>query len=79
MEIGLPGLGGRLRRARLDIGLSPEDVAEKIGVCTAITVHRWERSLSLIPDSTLTHLCDLYNRPLRWFLTLEYGDVIEAI
>jgi hypothetical protein len=29
----------------------------------------------MILDDTLDRLCEIYNRPLRWFLTLEPGDL----
>ena len=74
MRISIPGLGGRLRRARNGTGLSQEAVAERIGV-SWMTVHRWERSHRAVPDHLLDRLCELYNKPLRWFLTLEEGDL----
>jgi len=74
MKISIPGLGGRLRRARNGTGLSQEAVAERIGV-SWMTVHRWERSQRAVPDYLLDKLCDLYDKPLRWFLTLEEGDL----
>ncbi|MDA0262564.1 MAG: helix-turn-helix transcriptional regulator [Chloroflexi bacterium] len=74
MRISIPGLGGRLRRARNETGLSQEAVAERIGV-SWMTVHRWERSQRAIPDHLLDKVCELYNKPIRWFLTLEEGDL----
>ena len=74
MRISIPGLGGRLRRARNGTGLSQEAVAERIGV-SWMTVHRWERSHRAVPDHLLERLCELYNKPIRWFLTLEEGDL----
>lgn len=74
MRISIPGLGGRLRRARNGTGLSQEAVAERIGV-SWMTVHRWERSHRAVPDHLLDKLCELYNKPIRWFLTLEEGDL----
>ncbi len=74
MRISIPGLGGRLRRARNGTGLSQEKVAERIGV-SWMTVHRWERSQRAIPDHLLDKLCELYDKPIRWFLTLEEGDL----
>ncbi len=74
MRISIPGLGGRLRRARNGTGLSQEAVAERIGV-SWMTVHRWERSHRAVPDHLLDKLCDLYDKPIRWFLTLEEGDL----
>ena len=77
MRISIPGLGGRLRRARNGTGLSQEAVAERIGV-SWMTVHRWERSHRAVPDHLLDRLCELYNKPIRWFLTLEEGDLEQA-
>ena len=76
MKIGIPGLGGRLQRARKGTELSQTAVATKIGV-SWMTVHRWERSQRMISEEHLNRLCDLYDRPLRWFLTLEDGDLAE--
>jgi transcriptional regulator with XRE-family HTH domain len=74
VKISIPGLGGRLQRARKGTGLSQTAVATKIGV-SWMTVHRWERSQRGIPDRHLGLICDLYDKPLRWFLTLEEGDL----
>ncbi|PKB71096.1 MAG: hypothetical protein BZY87_07150 [SAR202 cluster bacterium Io17-Chloro-G6] len=78
MRISIPGLGGRLRRARNETGLSQEAVAERIGV-SWMTVHRWERSQRAVPDHLLDKVCLLYNKPIRWFLTLEEGDLEQEI
>ena len=40
-----------------------------------MTVHRWERSQRAVPDHHLDKLCRLYDKPIRWFLTLEEGDL----
>ena len=74
MKYGLPGLGGRLVRARNEAGLTQEAVAERIGV-SWITIHRWERSQRMVQDTDLQRLCEIYDKPLRWFLTLEDGDL----
>ncbi len=74
MKISIPGLGGRLQRARKGTGFSQEGVATKIGV-SWMTVHRWERSQRSISDENLDRLCEFYDKPLRWFLTLEEGDL----
>ncbi len=74
MKYSIPGLGGRLRRARRGISLSQKEVALRIGV-SWMTVHRWERSQRGIPDEVLYQLSEIYDKPLRWFLTLEGGDL----
>ncbi len=78
MKITIPGLGSRLRRARAGAGLSLETVAELIGV-SWMTFHRWERSQRAVPDYLLNKLCNLYDRPIRWFLTLEEGDLDQEV
>jgi len=40
-----------------------------------MTVHRWERSQRSISEENLDRLCELYDKPLRWFLTLEEGHL----
>ena len=74
MKYSIPGLGGRLQRARKATGLSQEAVANKIGV-SWMTVHRWERSQRGVTDQLLGRVCELYDRPISWFLTLEEGDL----
>ena len=74
MKYSIPGLGGRLRRARNETGLSQEKVADRIGI-SWMTVHRWERSQRGVPDDLLARVSELYGEPLRWFLTLEDGDL----
>ena len=74
MRISLPGLGSRLRRARKQSGLSQEAVAEQVGV-SWMTVLRWEHSQRAVSDDVLQRLSKLYDRPLRWFLTLEEWDI----
>jgi transcriptional regulator with XRE-family HTH domain len=78
MKISIPGLGGRLQRARKGTGLSQEAVAGKISV-SWMTVHRWERSQRSGSKENLDLLCNLYDKPLRWFLTLEEGDLEEEV
>ena len=78
MKISIPGPGGRLQRARKGTGLSQDAVGKRIGV-SWMTVHRWERSQRAVPDHLLDRVCELYNKPIRWFLTLEEGDLEQEI
>ena len=64
MKYSIPGLGGRLRRARNATGLSHEKVAEELGV-SWMTVLRWEHSQRGIPDTVLDRVSELYSQPLR--------------
>ena len=77
MKYSLPGLGGRIRRARNGTALSQATLAEKIGV-SWMTVHRWERSERGIQDYHLDRICELADRSAVWFLTMEVGDMEEA-
>ena len=74
MKYSIPGLGGRLRRARNATGLTQEGVATELGI-SWMTVHRWERSQRAVPDHLLDKVCERYDKPIRWFLTLEDGDL----
>lgn len=76
MKYSIPGLGGRLQRARRLTGMSKKKVAEEFGV-SWMTVHRWQRSQRGIPDTLLDRVSELYSQPLRWFLTLEEDDLVE--
>ena len=76
MRISIPGLGGRLQRARKGTGLSQDAVGKQIGV-SWMTVHRWEKSQRSISEENIALICKLYDRPLRWFLTLEEGDLAD--
>ncbi len=78
MKISIPGLGGRLQRARRSTGLSQVAVGKRIDV-SWMTVHRWERYQRSISEENLDLLCDLYDKPLRWFLTLEEGDLENGV
>ena len=78
MKISIYGLGGRLQRARKGTGLSQDAVARKIGV-SWMTVHRWEKFQRGISEENLALLCKLYDRPFRWFLTLEEGDLVKEV
>ena len=74
MKYSIPGLGGRLQRSRKATGMSQDAVAKELGI-SWMTVHRWERSQRGVPDHLLLKVCELYDRPLSWFLTLEEGDL----
>ncbi|PKB73472.1 MAG: hypothetical protein BZY75_01630 [SAR202 cluster bacterium Io17-Chloro-G7] len=73
-KIGLPGLGPRLKEARNKVGMTQEAVAETIGV-SWMTVHRWEHEQRTISEDKLERLSQLYGKTMRWFLTVEEGDL----
>lgn len=73
-RIGLPGLGARLKDARHGVHMTQEAVAEKIGV-SWMTVHRWEHEQRTISEDKLERISKLYGKSIRWFLTIEEGDL----
>ena len=73
-RIGLPGLGARLKDARHGVHMTQEAVAEKIGV-SWMTVHRWEHEQRTISEDKLERISKLYSKSIRWFLTIEEGDL----
>lgn len=73
-RIGLPGLGARLKSARNGVGMTQEAVAETIGV-SWMTVHRWEHEQRTISEDKLERLSQLFGKTMRWFLTVEEGDL----
>jgi len=75
-RIGLPGLGARLRDARKAAHMTQEGVARAVGV-SWMTVHRWEHEQRTINENKLEQISDLYGKPVRWFLTIQEGDLDE--
>lgn len=73
-RIGLPGLGARLKDARHGVRMTQEAVAETIGV-SWMTVHRWEHEQRTISEDKLERISKLYGKSMRWFLTIEEGDL----
>ena len=73
-RIGLPGLGARLKDARHGVRMTQEAVAETIGV-SWMTVHRWEHEQRTISEDKLERISKLYGKSVRWFLTIEEGDL----
>jgi len=73
-RIGLPGLGARLRDARKGVRMSQERVGQAIGV-SWMTVHRWEHDQRTIKEDKLEQISELYAKPVRWFLTMDEGDL----
>lgn len=72
-------VGTRLRAARLELGLTMADVAERTGVHIQ-SVHRWETG-AVQPDLIrLRGLASVLGRPVEWFLGVESpdGDVPEV-
>ena len=76
-KFGMPGLGRRLRKARLNAGHTQTSAALEIGV-SWMTVLRWEHESRVISEDKLTHLAELYSKPLRWFLTVEDIDLART-
>ena len=73
-RIGLPGFGARLKDARHGVSMTQEAVAETIDV-SWMTVHRWEHEQRTISDDKLEQISKLYGKSVRWFLTIDEGDL----
>jgi transcriptional regulator with XRE-family HTH domain len=48
--------GSQLHAARVLVGLSREDVAERAGLCRH-SIRKWETSSDAVPAATCSHLC----------------------
>jgi hypothetical protein len=48
--------GSQLHAARVLVGLSREDLAERAGLCCH-SIRKWETSSHAIPGAMYTHLC----------------------
>ena len=58
--------GSQLHAARVLVGLSREEVAERAGLCRH-SIRKWETSSHAIPGAMYTHLCT------HMFLKLKMG------
>lgn len=56
-------LGRFLQDARIKVGLSQKEVADRLGYQTAQYVSNWERGIATPPGRTLRKLADLYRIP----------------
>ena len=71
-------LAVRLRRARLETGLTQQKAGEAIGV-DPNTIARYEAG-RLKPSSTaLTLLCQIYEKPIEWFHMTDVGSIAEPV
>ena len=48
--------GSQLHAARVLVGLSREDLAERAGLCRH-SIRKWETSSDAVPAATYSHLC----------------------
>ena len=67
---GLGSLGGRLREARENLGLTQADVGESIGV-NKQTVHRWEVGAAVPKIRHIIDLTEILGVTLDWLATGE--------
>ncbi len=52
-------IGRRLKKARLDAGLTQNDVAQRLGI-TYQAISNYERGTNRVDTTTLSQLCDIY-------------------
>jgi transcriptional regulator with XRE-family HTH domain len=61
-------IGAKLRSARVELGLTQENMAELLGV-TYQQVHKYEKGINRISAVTLAKLCRLLNVPHSYFFS----------
>ena len=66
-----------MKQARLTAGLTQMKTAELVGV-SWMTVLRWESEQRSIRPAHLERLATLFGVPVRWFITIEEGDIIDG-
>lgn len=62
-------IGRRLKKARLDAGLTQKDVATSLGI-TYQAISNYERGINRVDTDTLSRLCGLYG--------IEIGDLLRT-
>lgn len=62
--------GIRIKKLRIDSGLSMQDLAEKVGV-TKSSINMWENSNSVPKDSILIKLSQIFNVSIDYLLGNE--------
>jgi transcriptional regulator with XRE-family HTH domain len=60
----------RLRQARIDVGMTQVEVAEKLGVRQTF-ISKVELGERRIDPVELRRFAELYRRPVDWFLTAD--------
>lgn len=74
----LYNLGERIKKARLDIGLTQKDVAKKLQ-CTEIMISRYELGISQVSTVQLARIADILNKPISYFFNEnQYSDSIVS-
>lgn len=67
-EIILDEISKRLHKARIDSGLTLEEVAKKVGVSTP-AIHKYEHgAIANIPMPRIQQLADIYNVSPAWIM-----------
>ncbi|MCH2075634.1 MAG: helix-turn-helix domain-containing protein [Rhodobacteraceae bacterium] len=67
-------LGDRITNAREGVGLSQEDLADKLGIELS-TLRDWEEDLSEPRANRLAMLSGVFNVSLRWLMTGQGEDL----
>ena len=62
-------IGRRLKKARLDAGLTQKEVAQKLGI-TYQAISNYERGTNRVDTDTLTRLCQIYE--------IHIGDLLRT-
>ena len=70
------GVGGRIRAARVEAGLSLLECASRVGLKSAVAFYRYEVGMRKLPIHLLPELAALFGKPLAFFFE---GSVPQSI
>ncbi len=64
---GEKGMNNRLKEVRKQLGLTQQELADKLGV-TLNSVGYWERGVNKITSRVVNQICSLFNVNKEWFV-----------
>lgn len=72
-------IGSRLRKARLEKGLSQKDLAEKLGLSANSVISDFERNKLYPRLETLLKMADVLDVDLHWLITGDHSPSVAEI
>lgn len=76
MQVRLtPLMGGRLKSARINAGLTRKDVAERLKISVS-AISYWERGITIPTLENMVELKKMYNKSIDWLIGLEKPKTI---
>lgn len=71
-------VGRNIRQARLDAGLTQQQLAYKINSSSGMRISNWELGYNRPSDENLQLLCDVFDRDPGWFFTDQTPEIEAA-